>query len=76
MMDGGILSYKVKMTKPDPKIYELLLSEYNLKADECIFIDDTLRNVEAAEKLGIHGVRFISQEDAAAKVSSIIEKCS
>ena len=76
MMDGGILSYKVKMTKPDPKIYELLLSEYNLKADECIFIDDTLRNVEAAEKLGIHGVRFIDQKDAAAKVSSIIEKCS
>ena len=76
MMDGGILSYKVKMTKPDPKIYELLLSTYGLKAEESIFIDDTLRNVEAAEKLGIHGVRFLSQKDAAVKVSSIIEKCS
>ena len=76
MMDGGILSYRVKMTKPDPKIYELLLSNYGLKAEECIFIDDTLRNVEAAEKLGIHGVRFFNQEDAASKVSMIIEKCS
>ena len=76
MMDGGILSYKVKMTKPDPKIYELLLSTYGLKAEECIFIDDTLRNVEAAEKLGIHGVRFLSQKDAAAEVQKIIEKCS
>lgn len=76
MMDGGILSYKVKMTKPDPKIYELLLSTYGLKAEECIFIDDTLRNVEAAEKLGIHGVRFLSQKDAAAEVLKIIEKCS
>ncbi|MCR4625966.1 MAG: HAD family phosphatase [Lachnospiraceae bacterium] len=76
MMDGGILSYRVKMTKPDPKIYELLLSNYGLKAEECIFIDDTLRNVEAAEKLGIHGVRFLNQEDAASKVSMIIEKCS
>ena len=76
MMDGGILSYRVKMTKPDPKIYELLLSDYGLKAEECIFIDDTLRNVEAAEKLGIHGVRFLGQEDAASKVSMIIEKCS
>lgn len=76
MMDGGILSYKVKMTKPDPKIYELLLSTYGLKAEESIFIDDTLRNVEAAEKLGIHGVRFLSQKDAAAEVLKIIEKCS
>ena len=76
MMDGGILSYKVKMTKPDPKIYELLLSTYGLKAEESIFIDDTLRNVEAAEKFGIHGVRFLSQEQAAVEVSKIIEKCS
>ena len=43
--DGGILSYKVKMTKPDPKIYELLLSEYNLKADECIFIEDMITSL-------------------------------
>ena len=75
IMDGGILSYTVKMTKPDPKIYELLLSNYNLKAEECIFIDDTLRNVEAAEKLGIHGVRFTSQKEADAKVRKLIADC-
>lgn len=75
IMDGGILSYTVKMTKPDPKIYELLLSTYNLKAEECIFIDDTLRNVEAAEKLGIHGVRFTSQKEADAKVRKLIADC-
>ena len=74
--DVPIISYMVNLIKPDPKIYELLLSTYGLKAEESIFIDDTLRNVEAAEKLGIHGVRFIDQKDAAAKVSSIIEKCS
>ena len=72
MMDGGILSYKVKMTKPDPKIYELLLSTYGLKAEECVFIDDTLRNVEAAERAGIHGVRFISYAQAAAAVNKLI----
>ena len=75
IMDGGILSYTVKMTKPDPKIYELLLSTYDLKAEECIFIDDTLRNVEAAEKLGIHGVRFTSQKEADAKVRKLIADC-
>ena len=75
IMDGGILSYTVKMTKPDPKIYELLLSTYDLNAEECIFIDDTLRNVEAAEKLGIHGVRFTSQKEADAKVRKLIADC-
>ena len=75
IMDGGILSYTVKMTKPDPKIYELLLSTYDLKAEECIFIDDTLRNVEAAEKLGIHGVRFTSQKETEARVRKLIADC-
>ena len=75
IMDGGILSYTVKMTKPDSKIYELLLSTYDLKAEECIFIDDTLRNVEAAEKLGIHGVRFTSQKDTDSSVRKLIADC-
>ena len=63
-MDGGILSYTVKMTKPDKNIYELLLSRYNLSADECIFIDDTLKNVKAAESLGIHGIQYLNSLQA------------
>lgn len=60
LLDGGILSYKVRMTKPDPMIYKTLLMMYDLKAEECVFIDDTLKNVEAAEKLGIHGIQYKS----------------
>lgn len=71
LMDGGILSYKVKMTKPDPAIYRKLLSTYSLKAEECVFIDDTLKNVEAAQKLGIKGIHYISYEQAGQE----LEKC-
>lgn len=63
-MDGGILSYQDKLIKPDPAIYELLLSRYDLKAQESVFLDDTLVNVEAAEKAGIHGIHFVSKEQA------------
>lgn len=63
-MDGGILSYQDKLIKPDPAIYELLLRRYDLKADESVFLDDTLVNVEAAEKAGIHGIHFVSKEQA------------
>lgn len=61
-MDGGILSYRDKVIKPDLVIYELLLSRYGLVAEESVFIDDTPVNVEAAEKLGIYGIHFKAKE--------------
>lgn len=63
-MDGGILSYKDKLIKPDAAIYELLLSRYGLVAEESVFLDDTLMNVEAAEELGIYGIQFQTKEQA------------
>lgn len=61
-MDGGILSWKERMIKPEPEIYRLLLERYSLKAEECVFIDDTPINVEEAERQGIHGIVFVSKE--------------
>ncbi|MCR5753334.1 MAG: HAD family phosphatase [Acetatifactor sp.] len=63
-MDGGILSYKEKMVKPDPAIYKLLMERYGLKAQESVFLDDTLANVEAARLVGMHGIHFKSKEQA------------
>ena len=71
-MDGGILSYKVKLTKPDPAIYELLLSMYSLKPEECVFIDDTPKNVDAAINLGIKGIVYKNHEQAAADLDKIV----
>ncbi|MCM1188085.1 MAG: HAD family phosphatase [bacterium] len=62
--DGGILSYQEKIIKPDRAIYELLLSRYGLKAQECVFLDDTLKNVEAAKACGFYGIWFKSREQA------------
>ena len=62
--DGGILSYTERMVKPDPAIYLLLLERYGLKAEESVFLDDTFCNIEAAEKLGIHGIWFQNREQA------------
>ena len=63
-MDGGILSYKEHSIKPEPAIYELILKRYNLVADECVFLDDLPENIEAGEKLGIHGIVFKTKEQA------------
>lgn len=67
-MDGGILSYREKVVKPDAEIYRLLLSRYSMKAEESVFIDDTAKNVEAAEALGIHGICFKTREQAEAEL--------
>ena len=66
-MDGGILSYREKLIKPDPVIYRLLLDRYALNPKECVFFDDTAANIEAAKNCGIHGIVFTdrAQADAA-----------
>lgn len=63
-VDGGILSYQVKLIKPAPEIYRLLCSKYDLKAEECVFIDDLQKNVEAAQKEGMQGIVFQSLQQA------------
>lgn len=64
-MDGGILSYREKLIKPDPAIYQCLLQRYGLKGEECLFLDDTPVNVRAALEQGIHGIVFHTKEEAA-----------
>ena len=63
-MDGGILSYREKVIKPMPEIYQLLIDRYDLKPEECVFMDDTVANLEGAEKFGIHTIHFHDREQA------------
>ncbi|WP_348797046.1 HAD family hydrolase [Flavobacterium adhaerens] len=56
--DGILVSGEEKLIKPDPRFYKLLLSRYNLKAENSIFIDDVAKNVLAAKELGIHAIQF------------------
>ncbi|KTA80944.1 HAD family hydrolase [Aeromonas salmonicida] len=55
---GKVVSARVRMIKPEPDIYRYLLVSFDLKADECLFIDDSPANVAAAEVLGIRGMVF------------------
>ncbi len=52
--DPFYLSHEIQLRKPNANIYEFVLNENNIKAEESLFIDDTLENTEAANKLGIH----------------------
>ena len=60
--EGIVVSGEEKTRKPFPEIYKTTLSRFNLDPEECLFIDDNLRNVKAAELLNIPSIQFKSPE--------------
>ncbi|GEP96604.1 HAD family hydrolase [Chitinophaga cymbidii] len=56
--DGIVVSGKEKLRKPYPDFYQLLLDRYAIDKDSTIFIDDNIRNVKAAEEMGIETIHF------------------
>lgn len=61
--DGIVVSGTERDRKPFPSFYQLLLDRYQVKPEEAIFIDDNLRNVKAAETLGITSIHFTTPEN-------------
>ena len=58
LFDGAIVSADVGLLKPQPEIYQTLLSQYELKASQTVFIDDMPYNVKGAESVGIAAIQF------------------
>jgi FMN phosphatase YigB (HAD superfamily) len=48
--------------KPHPDFFTTHITKYNLKPEHCIFIDDRLINVRAAQSIGMHGIHFINAQ--------------
>lgn len=53
---GGVVSAYYKVIKPDYKIYTVFLEKYSLTPSECLFIDDSIKNVYAARELKMNSV--------------------
>ena len=62
LIDKIVVSGEVKQLKPNPEIFHTLLNTFNLKAEESLFIDDNLKNVEGAKAVGINAIRFENSE--------------
>jgi epoxide hydrolase-like predicted phosphatase len=54
--DGGLISAEAKSSKPDRRIYEILLERYKIIPDDTLYIDDIEINVKTAESLGMKGL--------------------
>jgi len=60
--EGILVSGEEKLKKPDPKIYQLLFSRYSIDPATALFIDDSLRNIKAAEQVGLQVHHFTESE--------------
>ena len=68
-IENYVVSSSVRLVKPDPAVYRLLLSKYSLKPEECLFIDDREDNVNAAIRLGMSGIVYPGSAD---KLQSVL----
>jgi len=60
LFDAIIVSSEIGITKPDPRIFEATAEALSVAPSQCVFIDDSPRNVEAAAHLGMRGIHYTS----------------
>lgn len=60
--EGIVVSGDEKTRKPFNDIYQITLNRFNIQPEKAIFIDDNLRNIEAAKTLNINGIHFKNPE--------------
>jgi putative hydrolase of the HAD superfamily len=58
LFDACVFSCEIGTIKPGSEIYEHCLGELELRADECLFVDDSAENVQGARKVGMAAIRF------------------
>lgn len=54
--DDIYTSYNLKVSKPDPRFYQVILEDLNLKNDEVVVIEDSTKGIEAAKNAGIYTI--------------------
>lgn len=72
--NGAIVSAREKTIKPEKEIFRVLLDRYELQATHCLFVDDRLDNIQAAQQLGFNTVHFSASASCYNKIHRFIEQ--
>lgn len=67
-------SYHMKDYKPSLTIFQKLLHDARIKAEESVFLDDGPKNVEAAEQLGIRGLLVPKNENWMPRLMALLNE--
>ena len=71
LFDGIVLSGAEGVIKPDPRIFEILFARYDLKPQNALFIDDSAKNISAAQRFGMTCVHFTEDVDLEAELTKL-----
>ena len=71
IFEGILVSGQEGIKKPDPAIYDLICKRYDMAPTESVFIDDNLRNIEAAQLYGLQTIHYTSHELLAERLKEI-----
>lgn len=66
-----VVSGRVRMLKPEPRIYAHLLEQVGEPAEHCVFIDDAPHNAEGARAVGMHAIQHRSGAETASALRSL-----
>lgn len=72
VFDSIVISAEVGVAKPAEKIYRIALEKFGVKANEAVFVDDFIENIEACEKLGMKGIHFTDADSAIKQLKKIL----
>lgn len=71
LFDGKVISGRIQMIKPEERIFQYLIDTYSLKKEECVFFDDTKKNVDASNAFGMHAFVYQNAKDAMQAIQSL-----
>jgi len=71
--DEILISWEEKVIKPNPAIYERMLSRLKREPQEAVFIDDRLINVDGARAIGMHAILFENKAQALDDLQQLLE---
>ena len=70
--EESFLSFQLGLLKPDPQFFLHILNKMGAPPSECVFIDDTPENVEAARSVGMTGLRFTTNDNLQNSLTAIL----
>ena len=73
MVDQVLISAELGVAKPDYRIYDILRKRLDCEFQEIVFVDDFIRNIEAARQLGIKAIHFQTGLNVINQIKSMLE---
>ena len=72
LIEDSLISKDVHQLKPNRDIYESFLNKFNVKAEECVFIDDKPENIEGCKAVGMSGIVFKNSNQLKQELDNIL----